>query len=639
MKKYWNIIKPYLTRFGHFIWPVIKYALLILGIFIILVLLLLIGAYRNLKQAADAGTAGKTALTAAVAAAQKQDWTSALADSGQAHDDFTSALNSLDQARSNWAIKYVAPVKSQVDDLEYLLKTGEILSRSLQTTLPIIQELDRIRSGAASHNFIDLSAADKINFLKLIYESEPELNGLKANLDLAILNLDKIHRISILWPVYNQISNIKTELVQASSLMAKTDTLVKLLPALAGYPNASHFLVILQNNDELRPSGGFIGVYGSLTAQNGSITAFQSDDSYHLDMPASLSKWNLQPPTPLAKYLKVDRWYLRDANWSPDWPTSAQQIETIYNGENQMLAGKVASTTPFTGILAINPDLVADLIKLVGPITVKNVTYTADNFQPLLQYNVEVGYKDQNISFWQRKEIINELVAQLKDRLYHLPASSWEQLLNVISDNIDHKNIQIYFPNSDWEGLVRTLGASGEVKNPTSDYLMVVDANLGSFKTDAVVKKNITYTLTQNNSGLQAAVKLNYRHEGGFDWRTTRYRTYTRIYAPLGSHFVSLDGLDQSTADFSSTDDTKLNKTVFGFFVTIEPGTTQELTLNYTLPSAINSQLQNKQYQLLVQKQSGQRVDSLQVIVNRANKKPLNWQTKLEDDQLFQVNQ
>lgn len=622
----------YLINFLRVTGRLLKYAVLIALAILLLTLISLGSAYKNLKAAAAQGLAGKSELTQAAAAAQAKDWLVASNRAAAAQANFSYALENLNQTRTNIAVKYFPLVRNQINDLEYLLKTAEILSRSLERVMPLVINLDQIQKGAGQKNFVDLPLSDKARFLQLIYESEPELNGLTANLKLAVINLDKIHRLGVLWPIYGQISDIKTELGQTAVLMEKLSPLIKLLPALAGYPNGSRFLLILQNNDELRATGGFIGVYGILESKNGEITSLKSDDSYHLDMPASLTKeWGLEPPGPVKKYLKVEKWYLRDANWSPDWPTAAQKINEIFQGESTAIKQPVL---PFTGIVAITPDFVTDLIRLVGPITVKGATYNADNFQSLLQYNVEVAYKDQNISSWDRKEIINEIIGELKTRLFSLPTERWVELFKILDHNVITKNIQLYFSNESWENLVRTLGANGEVEKTASDYLLVIDSNLGAFKSDVVVKKNLAYTLTKESGGLKASVKLNYRHEGSFDWRTTRYRSYTRVYAPLGSRLISLDGVDKTTADISVTDDKALAKTVFGFFFTVEPGSAREINLTYNLPEMILKQTQSGAYRLLIQKQAGNRIEGLTVnLLNR-----LNLKTNLNQDQEFTLD-
>lgn len=622
-----------LLRALYFLGQALKLALFAGAAFIILTLILLSSAYHNLKAAAEDGLIGRKYLSEAITATKSQNWSEANTKTSQAQASFANALENLEQSKSNAGIKYIGVVQGQINDLEYLLKTAEILSRSLERILPLAQELDNIRSGAASRSFADLSENNKKKFLQLIYESEPELNGLRANLELAVLNLDKIHRLGLLWPVYSEISDIKQELQATSLLMAKLSPIVKLLPALTGYPEASRFLIVLQNNDELRPTGGFIGTYGLMEIKNGEITSLKTDDSYHLDMPASLSdKWKIQAPEVLKKYLKVEKWYLRDANWSPDWPSAAQNIQLMFNGEREAV-GQVPLA--FTGVIAINPDLIADLIKLVGPIDLHGATYRSDNLQPLLQYNVEVAYKEKNISSWDRKDIINELMAEVKNRLFHLGSDRWTELFRVLDHNISTKNIQLYFAGPAWENLAKNINISGEIKNPPGDYLMVVDANLGAFKSDAVVKKTVDYSVNEDKANLNAVLKLGYSHEGGFDWRTTRYRSYTRIYVPLGSKLVSVNGLDSTKADISTLDDEGLNKTVFGFFLTVEPGKSQEITINYTLPARFKDQLKTTSYELLVQKQSGRRLSALNVNLKLESGKKQQWTDASQSEKVF----
>lgn len=617
----------------NLIWSFFKYTFLIAGVGLIIILILLSSAYRHLKLAGEKGLIGKTQISAAVEYSKSQSWNDALNRAEQARESFSGALAELEATRGNSVIKNLNLIRLQINSLEYLLKTAEILSRSLERIIPLLREADLIRSGTASKNFVDLSVADKQKFLKLIYESEPELVGLKANLDLAILNLDKINRLSILFPFYSQISNIKNELKETAALMAKAPALIKLLPALTGYPATSDFLIILQNNDELRPTGGFIGVYGLLKIQNGEIISLTTDDSYHIDMPASLSdKWQMVAPEPISKYLKVKKWYLRDANWSPDWPTSARKIAEIYNGESEAIN---ASSTMFTGVFAITPELIAEIMRIVGPITVQGATYDADNFQPLLQYNVEVAYKDQNISAWDRKEIINELVAELKTRLFHLSSSKWPDLFKVLNNGVTNKSIQVYLFNDAWQSLAANLEMTGQIKDNPSDYFMIVDANLGAFKSDAVVKKDVAYYLTEKKDGLMADLKLGYKHEGGFDWRTTRYRSYTRIYVPLGSRLELIEGLDQATSDISTSDDLALKKTIISFFLSVEPGKDQVISIRYQLPNSIYNQFKEGKYQLLIQKQPGQREKFLNINLKPLQSKVQSWSGGFITDKTF----
>jgi hypothetical protein len=590
---------------------VLKYALIAAAGLFLLLGILLAGAYKDIYAAYGAAVAGKESLTSAIESLQAKDWDGAALDSQMAQASFNAALSRLSAIREDKVVSRLSPLKGQVRELEYLIKATEIISRSLERAIPLARSLDSIYRGAGTGDFSSLPASDKEALLQAVYEAEPELNGLKANLDLALFNIDKVKRFSILWPIYGRLSEYREQLRTADSLLGELLPMTRLLPALAGYPDGSDFLIIMQNNDELRPTGGFIGVYGLAKTRNGDIVSLDTEDSYHLDMPA-VGKWQLVPPLPIKKYLEVENWYLRDANWIPDWPLAAEKIQEIYTGESAAVG---LEAPRFDGIIAINPDFVSDLISLVGPITVNGEEYNAANFQELLQYNVEVAYKERDISSWDRKEVVNELLKELEARLFRLPSSSWDDLLAVFRENIASRDLQLYFADPGLEKLAYQLGAAGEMKRVESDFIQVVDANLAAFKSDAVVKKTIAYRVTPGAGAAKAELELGYRHEGDFNWRTTRYRSYTRVYAPFGSRLLSVSGLDESKADFVSLDDPVLNKTIFGFFFTVEPGTEKKIGLEYYLPEKISQDLDGGRYQLYVQKQSGRRTENFRAAV------------------------
>ena len=602
---------------------IFKY-LLIIGLGLILLLgVLLVVQSRNIKNYYSAMISGKNSLENAANNLKAQNYSKIDADATAAIKSFGEAENSLLKIKENVIANLVYPVSTSINDLEYLTKTAEVLSKSLLRSSNILTEIDKATSGRFKGSFSELSDADRQAILSIIYQSAPELNGLKANLQLSLDNLDKINHIGILLPLNKQISGFKEQLQTAKEAMDKLVPLVQLLPALTGYPGESNFLVILQNNDELRPTGGFIGTYGLMTVKNAKPNNITTEDVYHLDMPC-IDKLKVTPPTPISKYMGVTYWWLRDANWSPDFPTSAKQIENMFLAESGCAGRENAKPT---AIIAINPDLISDLLKLVGPITVEGETYDSSNFQPLLQYNVEIAYQEKDITSWNRKNIINSVVSELEKRLINLPSSQWSDVLGVLQNNITKRNLQLYFDNESYQKVASELGIAGEVKQTDKDYLMVVDANLAAFKSDSVMNKKITYNISSGSDGLISQVALNYQHNGGFDWRTTRYRSYTRIYAPLGSRLISSDKL----TDFAMTDDQTLNKTIFGFFWSIEPGQSSAINISYKLPKNITED----NYELYFQKQSGSRLAEFSYTRNLDQQKIYKWSGPLDRDQIF----
>ncbi len=606
----------------------IKYFFLfLLSLFIILIIIIL-PSFTDIKNYASSALKAKDYTEESINNLRESDFIIANDSLIEANDNFSLAVLSIENIEQRKLIKFIPFFNNQLLELKNLAQSGEIATRSIIRIFPFISSFSE---PLISDKFVSLSDTEKEEILKLIYQSEPDLKAFSANLNLALIKMDRIKAKGVLRPIMTEIYTLKETFKQAIQIVDKLPALSQLVPQLAGYPNSSHYLIILHNNDELRPSGGFIGAYGLLDIKNASIKNLSTYDSYHLDMPAYLSNdWQEKAPDVLEKYLGVEKWYLRDSNWYPDWPQSAQNILRIYNGEKKAINEK---TENFTGVIGVNPDFVADLIDLVGNIEARGDVYTKDNFQELLQYSVEVSYKEEDISSWDRKDVINEILVELQERLFNLESDKMTEFLSIIQENIELKNIQLFFTDNELNDLAISLGAGGEMKNSTGDYLMVVDANLGAFKSDAVVSKNFEY-----NFDLEKGVSdlhLNYMHNGGFDWRTTRYQSYTRVYVPFGSKLISLEPYGQVIVDKDSVEtfnDDYLNKTVYGFYFKLEPGSVGGINIKYELPLEKLNYFENNNYNLLIQKQSGQRVGYFNFSLTKDNKEYFSNSYSLNKD-------
>lgn len=594
---------------------------------------------------------GKRDIESAVQQIKYKNFDQAIKLANSAQNNFYLAYSEIDRIKSQSYFYGILNFQKQIDELSYILKTAETLSQSASEGAKLGQEFYDLIDQDDNLSFSEFSKEEKRDILKLFYESGPELNGLKANLDLAYLNLKQVNGGGLLSPFRGKINELKQNLGDASDLMEKIIPVTEILPEVSGYPEKSTFLVILQNNDELRPTGGFIGTYGILEIESGDILRFDTHDIYHMDMPVK-DLINIQPPDPIKKYL-VDKWYMRDSNWSPNWPTSAKNIEWFYHKENNLLPPKDQINNfsgEFNGVIAITPDLIEDLFDLVGPITIEGETYNQDNFTELLEYRVEQSYVDLGVPKWHRKEVIGDISKALKIRMFNLPISRWAEAINIFYDNAYEKNLLVYLKDERSQEIISDLGFSGEVKETNGDYVMVVDSNMAALKTDAVMSRSMDYHLEQSSNGLFAKLKINYSHNGGFDWRTTRYQSYTRVYVPQGSSLIKSEGFESGDAKVNN----ELGKTVFEGFISVEPGEIHNLYLEYKLPEKVSNQLKFNKYDLIIQKQPGKSLDKLLVDLKMQNDiksywpsgffvdvigdRNIIWETGLNTDKNFKIS-
>ena len=605
---------------------------------------------------------GRENLLSAAALARAKDFEGSMALSRSAEMNFKEASVKADEINSS-VLRYIPPVGGIAENLKYLTVTADMLARTVSQGTVFYRELQNLVARDDS-NFSKLSQEEKGKVLKYLYESAPELSGLKANLDLAALNLQKVEFPLILYPVQGKIEDLKEQVDLGREFLARAIPAAKFLPELAGYPEKKNFLFLLENNDELRPAGGFIGNYGVMETYYGDIVKFDTEDSYHLDMPVK-DKINVVPPAPLKEYL-AQKWYFRDSNWSPDFPQSARTAEWFFNEESALMAplSQVPAILPsggFNGVIAITPKFITDLLTITGPITLEGHEYNKDNFSELLEWRVEVAYRDLGEREWNRKEMVGRLAEELKIRLFDLPFDRWGEIFKAVDSNIAGKNIMLYFKDCDLERLAMEEGIAGEMKPAKNDYFMAVDANLGAFKSDSVMSKNIIYEIREKDGALFAKATLNYAHQGDFSWRSTRYRSYTRIFVPAGSELVLAEGFESPVA--SGSEDKSFpsecgsdpgDKDYFGGLFTVEPGKIKNLTIEYRLPAGIYKAYVDGRYELYLQKQPGSRVSETEVKLNfgkniaayspsgfsaeKIKDNIISWKTDLNTDKSFVVN-
>lgn len=603
------------VRRRRHLWRVFKALFLAAVIGVLLLVIVFAAHFMSLKSVMARSLDGKSALENAIGQARGGGFKSAQSEAATAASEFAAAASELKEVKSSPVIRHIGLLRSQVEQLEYLVGSAEMLSRAVREATGFGQELQNLLDGSGQLNYASFSPAEKERVLARIERSAPELNGMKANLDLALINLDRISYPGILWPLKWKIDEIRIQVGEASDLLARLTPLSQILPALSGYPGKATYLVLFQNNDELRPTGGFLGTYGILETHYGDILRFDTHDIYHMDMPVK-DKVSVAPPEPIRQYLNP-KWYMRDANWSPDWPTAAQKIDWFYHLEDPLLPPKDQINNfsgEFDGVIAVTPDLAENLLSIVGPVVIDGQEYNERNFVELLQYRVERGFIQLGIPSWQRKEVIGRILKEVKERLLNLPASEWRRVVAIFDRSIAEKDLLVYLKDPVLQSLAREQGWTGEVKQTEGDYLMVVDANLASLKTDAVMNRSISYQLFENGGQLAAKAVISYAHRGRPDWKTSHYQTYTRVYVPQGSRLVRMDGC-QSPVDTYD----ELGKTVFGCRFMVGFNQVHALALEYELPVRLKQALKSRGYSLVVQKQPGSQVSEVAVDLSFAN--------------------
>jgi hypothetical protein len=347
------------------------------------------------------------------------------------------------------------------------------------------------------------------------------------------------------------------------------------------------FLILFQNNLEIRPGGGYIGSFGILKVKDGKVTKLETHDLSNFD---GRVPDGVKPPYPMEETLRIKSWKMRDSNYSPDFAVNALKAEEFYHlgkGEEQ-----------FDGVIGITANVLTSFLKVTGLIQIEGYpgTYEDENAIIALEYQVEKAFYEQGIKTGERKNIMNEMAKVIIGKVMDLGTADKLKLGNIILEDLKKKDIQLFFHDAELENKVAENDWSGTVnQNWKKDYLMMVDANLGAFKSDYYVKRSVDYSVDLSGDVPKAVLKITYNHTAEKkDFMTKDYVTYLRVYVPEDSW------LEKPTNFNNPKFGDELGKKYFGSLVTVPLGQSKTVEISYTLPKEIKVD-----YDLLIQKQAG----------------------------------
>jgi hypothetical protein len=383
------------------------------------------------------------------------------------------------------------------------------------------------------------------------------------------------------------------------------------------------YMVIFQNDKELRPTGGFITAYSVAKVEAGKFDPEISDDIYKLDdnyTPA------VSAPQPLIDYIKgpyiiSPKYRLRDMNWSPDFSVSmdlfAQEV-------------KKAGITDIDGIIAVDTQALVNILDAIGTVDVPGyggystdivplcncaqVVYELESFAdvegPIVWSENEPGkivFAPENYD--DRKAIIGPLMNSILANALGQSKENLPKLFEAVFKSVVEKHVLFYMFDADAQNAVEVFGTAGILDEFEGDYFHLNDANLAGRKSNLYVTQEINQEITITRDGtVEKKVTITYQNPQKYDgWLNSVLPNWVRLYVPKGSELISVEGLEKQEEAYED-----LGKTVFAGFFQLRPEGLAVISFNYRLPQkAVDGE-----YSLFLQKQPGKDAPLYTVSVN-----------------------
>lgn len=455
--------------------------------------------------------------------------------------------------------------------------------------------------------------------LPMMDRIEPDMKN--ASDEVAGIDVNKYPEMIGSHKVRSNLLAAKNLIVGADIALTQHKDALTVAPDALGETTPKNYLLLFQNDKELRATGGFLTAYAYLHIDKGHLTTTGSDDIYRLDEQLQQACQHeicpLTPPAPIVKYLPEANgkprtsWSLRDSNLSPDLPTSMAEFEKMYS--------YLHNGTKFDGVITIDTQVVEDLMKVTGPIDVLGTTYSANNDPQCncsdvvyqLEHYAEIAAEGQS----NRKAILGALMQQILARSLGAGVSKLPEFINTGITLANDKHVMFYMHDPATEQALSGLNWTGQIRQTDGDYLNINDSNFAGGKSNLYVEEAVTDEITTSNAtAVKHKLTIVYTNPQPFNsWLNGILRDYIRVYVPEGSQLIGSDGSDVKVA---TQDDTALHKTYFEAFTQVRPQNSVTLTFEYTTPTTVSG----NHYPLLIQKQPGSKDQKYTIKINGSTK-------------------
>jgi nucleoside-diphosphate-sugar epimerase len=544
-----------------------------------------------------------------------------------------STQKALEEGDFDKAKSEIAQVRSTINEGSDILKSVVILKRigflnqPLESANEIVNVMDEAVDGV-NHAIVGSEALFQTT--KIISgedRSDPKPLYAKAQSELVAAS-EKISKVSARledqnflnkFPVFlkNRILDLQSRIVLYQQLVDQARVASVLLPEITAVDGKKSYLVLLQNNLELRPAGGFIGSYGKFDFESGRLTGIKVDDIYSLD---GQLKDIIEPPAEIKTHLNVNRWYLRDSNYDPDFPTSAKQASFFYKKEGGDL---------INGVVALDLTASGKLLNAVGGLDLPEYgeTVDGDNLFERAITHAEVGFFPGSQA---KKNYLVSLQTQLFNKVFYLSKQNWPAIIQAIGASLEQKHLMVYMEDprifsylasQNWAGIMPRGGA--KVEGETSDFLAVNEANLGANKANFYLKRAFNLeTDFDKDGGVKHTLRVSYNNTSPSDvFPAGTYKNFFRVYMPLGSK-LNKAAIGESDVTSQMAPFSDYGRTGYSIFFEVAPQETKNVVLEYSLPTGLAFKGEQVNYRLDVLKQAGTAADPFNWVLNY----PINFQ-------------
>lgn len=280
------------------------------------------------------------------------------------------------------------------------------------------------------------------------------------------------------------------ELAPVADTLSTAAALSRGLPPLLGDEGPRRYVLGAANPAEARGTGGLIGAYAILTAEDGQlrISEFRAFGTLGV-----LSTDEVQAPHAdfARRYNQFGgAGHLSNVNMTPDFPSAAVAILNHY---------EVVEDERLDGVIVADPFALQALLELTGPVDIPNVRQV--DAAGVVEYLSNEAYEDFDTSAV-RKPVLGEVASGVLDEFLNGDVqASPQEVVRVLGDVVAERRLQFHSTDPDVQRALTEAGLTGALPDPAGDFLAVVPNNGAANKADFYTEWDIHYEVWLEDEG------------------------------------------------------------------------------------------------------------------------------------------
>jgi len=468
--------------------------------------------------------------------------------------DTKLSLGALDKSLNMlfW-IKPVPFIGNYVKDAGNIVKAGLLSLDATETALGASEPYLGILgfgNGNGQQKDSEKTTQERIDFVaKALPELTPKIGEISGKISKAreyLVDIDP-EKYPVTFSgkkVREPLSSALDTFDEVSKFVTKSEPFFEVAPYLLGLDDSRKYLILFQNDTELRPTGGFLTGYAVVNVEKAKFDNVSSNDIYNLD---ARYKGNVEVPEPITTYIKQPYGLskvlrLRDMNWSPDFRKSMELF---------LKEAKKAGVPDVDGIIAVDTQALVNFLDVIGPIGVPGygnfsteiepkcncpqVIYDLEQYAdvegPIVWFDGKIVYQPANAD--NRKRIIGPLMNSILANALGQPKEKLPDLFNAVFKSLFEKHILFYLTDEKAQSGVESFGIAGRVEEFNEDYLYINDANLAGRKSNLFVTQEVEQKYEIDNGKIVKTLTITYKNPEKQDgWLNVILPNWVRLYVP-----------------------------------------------------------------------------------------------------------